>query len=194
MLIPDVIKEIMVSLREDYCFLANHLCVLIMMLALIYLDDERSKRLLTPLLVGLIMLIYPFHAWYIYTSWDVESYRTMINFLYMPIVAAYTIYCVSEKYEGKKKTAAIAIGAAIFIISCTLDHWTVDQFRFYKEPVETSSITNMEYAGYRTDNMLSSDKTETETALIKKSETVITSAKASSETSKAHTGKAQPWM
>ena len=132
MLIPDIIKEIMSAMREDYCFLVNHLAVILMMLVLIYIDDERSNRLLNTLLIALLLLIYPFHASYICTAWDPEAYRVMLNFLSLPIVAAYTIYCVSERHVGKKRIFAIAIGMVIFFVSCSLDSWTLEQFKFYR--------------------------------------------------------------
>lgn len=132
MLIPDIIKEIMSAMREDYCFLVNHLAVILMMLVLIYIDDERSNRLLNTLLIALLVLIYPFHASYICMTWNPEAYRIMLNFISLPIVAAYTIYCVSERHVGKKKILAIVTGMVIFFVSCSLDSWTLEQFKFYK--------------------------------------------------------------
>lgn len=130
MLTPDIIKEIMSSMREDYCFLVNHLAVLLMMLVLAHLDDERGNKLLKALLLGLVILVYPFHAAYICSSWGAESYRIMLNYLFIPLIAAYTIYCVSERYEDKKRVIAIAVGLGIVFVSCTFDHWSLDHFRF----------------------------------------------------------------
>ena len=140
MLIPDILKEIMTSMREDYCFLVNHLAVLIMALALIYMDDERSNRLLKPLLLGVGLILYPFHASYIFTLWGDGSYKIMLNFLFLPIVAAYTIYCISEKYEGKKRVAAIIICLCIVVACCSFDHWSIEHFRINYQTIPVNAL------------------------------------------------------
>ena len=141
MLIPDIIKEIIASMREDYCFLVNHLAVLLMMLVLIYLDDEKGNKLLKPLMLGLVLLIYPFHAAYMCSSWDSESYRIMLNFLFLPIVAAYTIYCVSERYEGKKRIVAMILGVCLIIACCSFDRWNLAHFRFSERVTSADALS-----------------------------------------------------
>ncbi len=139
MLTPDIIKEIMTSIREDYCFLVNHLTVILMMLVLMYMDDDRSRRLLKPLLLGLILLIYPFHASYISTTWDFETYRLFLNFLSVPMIVAYTVYCASKKSD-KKPWLVITIGVAVFIVACSFDQWTTEQFVWCNDSGVDSSM------------------------------------------------------
>ena len=91
--------------------------VLLLTLVLIYLGDlKRSGAVPGILLMSAVLFISP----------------DALHFVTLPIVFAYTICRVCERYEGKERRLAMALGIALFIAACSFDVPGLSQFRFWQ--------------------------------------------------------------
>ena len=79
---------------------------LLLALILIFFDDIRKSSVVWGIIGGIVLIFMS---------------TKEIHVLSMPLLSAYVTFRAAERYEGKKRYAAVATGFAVFLLACSFD-------------------------------------------------------------------------
>ncbi len=121
------------SIQGDVLVDAPVYLVLLCAIVLIYLDDVRQSRAVMSIIAATLLLFYPFHEYYLYTAYDINTCYIMAGFLALPVMTAYTIYRAAEKQKDRRHLMIVlALGFFLVFCACSLDTLSLEQFHFYQ--------------------------------------------------------------
>jgi hypothetical protein len=124
---------------------ANVYLVLLAALVLIYIGDMSRSRMVTAIVAAALSFYYPFHEFYILTTYGEGVCDIMAGIVILPIVLAYTIFRAAEKQADKHPVSAgierylgsryvwltVALGLFMVFLACSVDALSLEQFVFY---------------------------------------------------------------
>ena len=115
--------------------------VLLMAMVLIFIGDMSKSRAVLAIIASVVLLYYPFHEYYLYTKYDLNTCHIMAGFLSMPVMVAYTVFGAAESQESKQGTVksgivghryvwlAVLLGLFVFLLACSMDSPSLGQFK-----------------------------------------------------------------
>lgn len=125
------------SIQGDVLVDAPIYLVLLCAIVLIYLGDFRGSRAVMAIIAAALLLYYPVHEHYLYTTYDIKTCHIMAGFLALPAMAAYTIYRVAAKQKDRRHLVMVlALGFLLVFCACSLDTLNLEQFKLYQETMQ----------------------------------------------------------
>ena len=111
--------------------------VLLTALVLIYIGDISQSRAVMTIIAAVLLLYYPFHEHYLYTTYDFNTCHIMAGFLALPVMAAYAIYRVAEKQKDRGHLVMmLALGFFLVFCACSLDTLNLEQFKMFQGTIQ----------------------------------------------------------
>jgi len=125
------------SIQGDALVDASVYLVLLVATVLIYIGDMAKSRAVQTIIAAVVLLFYPFHEFFLYTTYDIHTCHIMAGFMALPIMTAYAIYRVTEKQDDMKhRLIVLALGAFLVFCACSMDSLNLEQFKMYQRAIQ----------------------------------------------------------
>lgn len=125
------------SIQGDALVDAPVYLVLLVAMVLIYIGDMSKSKAVQAILSAVVLLFYPFHEFFLYTTYDIHTCHIMAGFMALPIMTAYAIYRVTEKQDDMKhRLIVLAIGFFLVFCACSMDTLNLGLFKMYQGAIQ----------------------------------------------------------
>ena len=121
------------SIQGDVLVDAPVYLVLLVAIVLIYIGDMSKSRAVQTIVATVALLFYPFHEFFLYTTYDIHTCHIMAGFMALPVMTAYAIFRVTDNQKDMKhRVMVLALGFFLIFCACSMDNLSLEQFKMYQ--------------------------------------------------------------
>lgn len=125
------------SIQGDVLVDAPVYLVLLVAIVLIYIGDMSKSKAVQTIVAAVALLFYPFHEFFLYTTYDIHTCHIMAGFMALPVMTAYVIFrAIENQKDTKHRLMVLALGLFVVFCACSMDNLNLEQFKMYQGTIQ----------------------------------------------------------